>query len=66
MHHIFNDLKLLQNHSTFRHVSVAATTIITRESSSCKLEHRRYKTQFVLLSTRSKTHFTTFMDVKTR
>jgi hypothetical protein len=47
MHHAFNYLKLLQNHSTFRHVSAAATTLI-REISLCKLEHYRDKTLFVL------------------
>jgi hypothetical protein len=59
MHHTFNDLKLLQTHSTFRQIPVAATTII-RERSPCKLEHRLYKTLFILLRTRSKIHFTTF------
>ena len=45
MHHAFKYLKLLQNHSTFRHVSAAATTLI-REISLCKLEHYRYETVF--------------------
>jgi hypothetical protein len=63
MHPTFKDLKLLQTHSTFRHVPVTATTII-RERSPCKLEHSRYKTLFILLRTRSKIHFTTFVSLK--
>jgi hypothetical protein len=61
---MFNDFKrLLQNHSIFQHVLVAATSII-RASSPCKLEHHRYKTLFILLCIRSKIHFTTFISVK--
>jgi hypothetical protein len=43
MHHTPNDLKLLQNPSTLRYVSVAAT-IILRESSPCNVQHCCYKT----------------------
>jgi hypothetical protein len=42
---------------------VAATTII-RESSSCKLEHCRYKALFVLLCILNKIRFTSFINVK--
>jgi hypothetical protein len=64
MHRTLSDLKLLQNQSTFRHVSVAAKTTI-REGSPFKLEQCLYKTLFVLSCTGSKVHLTTFMDVKT-
>ena len=43
---------------------MAATNIIIRESSSCKLKPRRYKPFFVVLCNRSKIHFTAFMNVK--
>jgi hypothetical protein len=50
----FNDFrKLLQNHSVFQHVAVAATTII-RESSACKLEHCCYKTLCLVMHSQEK------------
>jgi hypothetical protein len=63
MHRTFTNLKLLQNHSIFRHVSATATTTI-KESSPCKLEQCCYKHRFFLLWTRSKIHFTTSVIVK--
>jgi hypothetical protein len=63
MQHTFNDFKSYYEITIFRHVTVAATTII-RGSLPFKLKHRHYKALFALLCTRNKIHFITFTNVQ--